>query len=82
MVIYCGYHMTEYIAEKKPLGGILFLLPKMFGSENKGGMRTDHQDDGKGQLKNVLAELEQILIHNNLPVSRLDPISFILLFLL
>ncbi|XP_054811556.1 uncharacterized protein LOC129312832 isoform X2 [Prosopis cineraria] len=59
--------VKEYIVEKKPLGGLLFLLPKMFSLENKGGMKSDHQDDGKEQLKNALAELEQILIHNNLP---------------
>ncbi|KAI4322448.1 hypothetical protein L6164_022142 [Bauhinia variegata] len=59
--------VKEYITERKPLGGLIFLLPQMFGFENQAGMRNNHQDNGKEPLKNVLSELEQILIHTNLP---------------
>jgi len=61
--------MAEYIAESKPLGGLIFLLPRMFSFENKDGMGSNNQDESKEPLRNVLAELEQILIHANLPVS-------------
>lgn len=68
--------MAEYIVERKPLGGLLFLLPQMFSLENKGGTKSNHQeDDGKEPLKNLLAELEQTLIHSNLPVSKLETAS-------
>lgn len=39
----------------------------MFSFENKDGMESSHQDGSKELLKNVLDELEQILIHTNLP---------------
>ncbi|ESW04457.1 hypothetical protein PHAVU_011G096100 [Phaseolus vulgaris] len=56
--------VQEYISESKPLGGLIFLLPRMFSFESKDGMGNNHRD---GPLKNVLVELEQILIHANLP---------------
>ncbi|XP_061343845.1 uncharacterized protein LOC133289851 [Gastrolobium bilobum] len=59
--------VKEYIAEGKPLGGLIFLLPQMFSFENKGGTGSNQQDGSNELLKNVLAELEQILIHTNLP---------------
>ncbi|KAK7404854.1 hypothetical protein VNO78_05864 [Psophocarpus tetragonolobus] len=59
--------VKEYIAESKPLGGLIFLLPRMFSFENKDGLGSNNQDESKELLKNVLAELEQILIHANIP---------------
>ncbi|RDY01084.1 Nicalin-1 [Mucuna pruriens] len=59
--------VKEYIAESKPLGGLIFLLPRMFSFENKDDMGSNHQDGSEELLKNVLGELEQILIHANLP---------------
>ena len=61
--------MAEYIVERQPLGGLLFLLPQMFGFENRDGTRSNHQDHGNELLKNLMAELEQLLIHANVPVS-------------
>ncbi|KAG4198345.1 hypothetical protein ERO13_A05G079600v2 [Gossypium hirsutum] len=55
--------VREYINQKKPLGGLLFLLPDIFSFEN-GGNKQVHE---KEQLKNLLAELEQLLIHANIP---------------
>ncbi|XP_022728892.1 nicalin-1-like isoform X2 [Durio zibethinus] len=55
--------VREYINQKKPLGGLLFLLPQVFSFEN-GGNKQIHE---KEKLKNVLAELEQLLIHANIP---------------
>ncbi|GAU20012.1 hypothetical protein TSUD_273470 [Trifolium subterraneum] len=43
------------------------LVHKIFSFENKGGVGSNHDDGNKDPLKNVLAELEQILIHTNLP---------------
>ncbi|KAH1067033.1 hypothetical protein J1N35_032020 [Gossypium stocksii] len=55
--------VREYINQKKPLGGLLFLLPDIFSFEN-GGTKQVHE---KEQLKNQMAELEQLLIHANIP---------------
>ncbi|XP_007015760.2 PREDICTED: nicalin-1 [Theobroma cacao] len=55
--------VREYINQKKPLGGLLFLLPEVFRFEN-GGNKQIHE---KEKMKNVLAELEQLLIHANIP---------------
>ncbi|MBA0864804.1 hypothetical protein Goshw_006348 [Gossypium schwendimanii] len=55
--------VREYINQKKPLGGLLFLLPDIFSFEN-GGNKQVHEKD---KLKNLLAELEQLLIHANIP---------------
>ncbi|EOY33380.1 Endoplasmic reticulum, plasma membrane, vacuole, EF-Hand 1, calcium-binding site, Nicastrin isoform 2 [Theobroma cacao] len=55
--------VREYINQKKPLGGLLFLLPEVFSFEN-GGNKQIHE---KEKMKNVLAELEQLLIHANIP---------------
>jgi len=57
--------LTDYITQKKPLGGLLFLLPEVFNSENG----RNKQIREKEKLNNVLAELEQLLIHANIPVS-------------
>ena len=67
--------MAEYIVEKQPLGGLLFLLPQMFSFENRDGTRSNHQDHGNELLKNVMAELEVI---TNVPVSGTYIISFLL----
>ncbi|KAJ7981200.1 Nicalin [Quillaja saponaria] len=59
--------IKEYIAQRKPLGGLLLLLPQLFSFENRDCTGSNNQNHGKDQLKNVLEELEQILIHTNLP---------------
>ncbi|WVZ03887.1 hypothetical protein V8G54_024693 [Vigna mungo] len=59
--------VKEYIAESKPLGGLIFLLPRLFSFENKDGKGSNNRDVSTEPLRNVLAELEQILIHANLP---------------
>ncbi|XVF19672.1 hypothetical protein REPUB_Repub11eG0131000 [Reevesia pubescens] len=55
--------VREYINQKKPLGGLLFLLPEVFSFEN-GGNKQIHE---KEKFKIVLAELEQLLIQANIP---------------
>jgi hypothetical protein len=52
---------SEYLVEKKQLGGLLILLPTNQGDK-------DSADD-KGQVKGVLTELEKLLVHEQVPVS-------------
>uniref|UniRef100_A0A803PXT9 Nicalin n=1 Tax=Cannabis sativa TaxID=3483 RepID=A0A803PXT9_CANSA len=62
--------VKEYISQRQPLGGLLFLLPQMFNYENKGGgggVDSNHLEHGSEELRNVLNELEQLLIHSNIP---------------
>jgi hypothetical protein len=58
-------YYSEYLAEKKHLGGLLILLPTNLGAKNAEG-----NNDDVGQPKSVLAELEKLLVHAEVPVSR------------
>lgn len=80
LLILCNNPVAEYIVQRQPLGGLLFLLPKMFNLENRDEMASNHQDHGKELVNNVMAELEQLLIHGNIPVSGKN-ISFFVLSL-
>lgn len=51
------------------------MLPQIFSYENKDGIGRNHQDHEREQIKNVLAELEQLLVHSNIPVSETNSIS-------
>lgn len=55
--------VREYISQKKPLGGLLLLLPELFGLENGSGK----QINGNEVMKNVLIELEKLLVHSTVP---------------
>ncbi|XP_039014225.1 nicalin-1-like [Hibiscus syriacus] len=55
--------VREYITQKKPLGGLLFLLPEVL-SFKQGGNKQVHE---KGKMKKLLMELEQLLVHSNIP---------------
>ncbi|GMN68310.1 hypothetical protein TIFTF001_037365 [Ficus carica] len=59
--------VKEYISQRQPLGGLLFLLPRIFSFENKDDIGSNHQDHASEQIKNLLAELEQLLLHSNIP---------------
>ncbi|KAA8544288.1 hypothetical protein F0562_022300 [Nyssa sinensis] len=59
--------IREYIGQRQPLGGLLLLLPRMFSSENRGNMGGDDQNLGKENMRNILVELEGLLIHANIP---------------
>lgn len=61
--------MAEYIGQNKLLGGLLFLLPPKFSPDNldtAGGADVNSEID---LTRNILNELEQLLIHVNIPVS-------------
>ncbi|XVF69218.1 hypothetical protein PTKIN_Ptkin11bG0063200 [Pterospermum kingtungense] len=55
--------VREYIYQKKPLGGLLFLLPEVFRFENGGSKQIQEKE----KMKILLAELEQLLINSNIP---------------
>ncbi|KAJ9177897.1 hypothetical protein P3X46_009828 [Hevea brasiliensis] len=59
--------VKEYITQRKPLGGLLFLLPQIFDFEDRGATVSEDQVHEKGLMKTVLAELEKLLIHANIP---------------
>ncbi|EYU20529.1 hypothetical protein MIMGU_mgv1a005130mg [Erythranthe guttata] len=57
--------IKEYIGQTKPLGGLLLLLPPIFNPLN-----TDSRGESysaKDNIKEVLTELDQLLIHANIP---------------
>ncbi|KAK4441308.1 Nicalin-1 [Sesamum alatum] len=59
--------IREYIGERKPLGGLLLLLPPVFSPEHTDiGGGADH-DSAKDLVKEVLIEVERLLIHANIP---------------
>lgn len=57
--------ITEYIEQKKLLGGLLFLLPQKFSPENIDS--TFGADQDIDSLRNKLVELEWLLTHSNIP---------------
>lgn len=64
-----GNHIADYITQKQPLGGLLFLLPRMISSENGDDMGRGDQTFEEKLMRNMLGELEQLLIHASIPVS-------------
>ncbi|KAJ3681543.1 hypothetical protein LUZ60_016032 [Juncus effusus] len=55
--------LRDYIANKKPLGGLLLLLPQKLSSK----LGSFGKDTDLGLVKNVLNELEKLLLHSELP---------------
>lgn len=66
------FFIAEYIEEEKPLGGLLLLLPQVFNSQNTDSEDESGHDSSKAVIKEVLLELERLLIHANIPVSEID----------
>ncbi|KAL8496322.1 hypothetical protein ACS0TY_020149 [Phlomoides rotata] len=59
--------IKEYIGEEKPLGGLLLLLPQVFNSQNNASSKDESgHDSSKATIKEVLLELERLLIHANI----------------
>uniref|UniRef100_A0A5B6ZTK3 Nicalin n=1 Tax=Davidia involucrata TaxID=16924 RepID=A0A5B6ZTK3_DAVIN len=59
--------IREYIGQRQPLGGLLLLLPRMFSSENRGSMGGGDQNFGEELTRNIVVELERLLVHSNIP---------------
>lgn len=57
----------DYLVNKRLLGGLLLLLPKKSADVNMEGNETDDAEESDGNEKRIYAELEQWLIHNNIP---------------
>ncbi|XP_008784054.2 nicalin-like [Phoenix dactylifera] len=55
--------LREYIINNQPLGGLLLLLPQKVSNRIVGEIKS--KDDGL--MRNILVELEQLLIHANIP---------------
>ncbi|XP_008799665.2 nicalin-like [Phoenix dactylifera] len=55
--------LQEYIINKQPFGGLLFLLPQKVGKKIVGEIKS--KDDGL--MRKILVELEQLLIHASIP---------------
>ncbi|KAK1275019.1 hypothetical protein QJS04_geneDACA011719 [Acorus gramineus] len=55
--------LREYITNRKPLGGLVLLLPQKL--REKIGIADD--DQGDGLMRNMLSEMEQLLVHANIP---------------
>ncbi|KAL8154120.1 hypothetical protein V2J09_011880 [Rumex salicifolius] len=56
--------IKDYIVQKQPLGGLLFLLPRFLSRERSVAV-TDDEDETK--IRDELPELEKLLVHSNLP---------------
>lgn len=65
MMLRFNIFVSDYIANKRPLGGLLLLLPQKI-SDKLGG---EQKNDDSGLVKKILVELEQLLIHAEIPVS-------------
>lgn len=59
--------IQEYIGQKKPLGGLLLLLPQIFNPEKSESGDQSETDSMGNHLRKTLAEVERILIHSNIP---------------
>ncbi|XP_051134370.1 uncharacterized protein LOC127253698 [Andrographis paniculata] len=59
--------IKEYIGQRKPLGGLLLLLPSIFNPHNWDHNSDNEVDSANGVTKSMLTELEQLLIHANIP---------------
>ncbi|GMJ10684.1 hypothetical protein like AT3G44330 [Hibiscus trionum] len=55
--------VREYITQKKPLGGLLFLLPEVLSFKHGGNKQVPEKE----KMKKLLAELERLLVHSNIP---------------
>ncbi|XAR60164.1 hypothetical protein NMG60_11033421 [Bertholletia excelsa] len=58
--------IREYIGQRQPLGGLIFLLPRIFSPEKKDNM-VEGDNLSKELMKNTLVELERLLVHANVP---------------
>ncbi|KAG7019358.1 Nicalin-1 [Cucurbita argyrosperma subsp. argyrosperma] len=59
--------VKECISQRKRLGGLLILLPKILGSDGPKNDDFKCPQNGDGMIKDLLVELERLLIHATLP---------------
>ncbi|CAI9268940.1 unnamed protein product [Lactuca saligna] len=58
--------IREYIEQGKPLGGLLLLLPRIFHPDNSETVGGHGVSSDKENLKKILVNLEQKLIHSSI----------------
>lgn len=59
--------LREYITNKRPLGGLLLLLPMKTSDKSDGDDKNKDDSNGHGSIKKTLVELERLLVHSNIP---------------
>lgn len=69
--------MAEYIGQRRPLGGLLLLLPPTFSPHYTNTEGLAHHDSAKDLVKEILTEVERLLIHANIPVSGRISLNFV-----
>ncbi|KAK9755874.1 hypothetical protein RND81_01G056900 [Saponaria officinalis] len=57
--------VQDYIDGKQPLGGLLFLLPRVFNSDK--GESNGNDNSEEEATRNKLVQLERLLVHANIP---------------
>ena len=67
---------AEYIGQRKILGGLLLLLPSIFNPENVDNTGEADHTPAEDASRDILVELEQLLIHANIPVSGSNDLQF------
>lgn len=60
---------SDYITNRRPLGGLLLLLPQKSNEKIVGEIKKLGINNKEAVMRNILVELEQLLIHANIPVS-------------
>lgn len=60
--LHCGNDVADYVSQKQSLGGLLILLPETL----RPGGSVISESQG---FRKLLAQLENLLVHGNLPVS-------------
>lgn len=74
---FCWNFMAEYIGQRRPLGGLLLLLPPTFSPHYTNTEGLAHHDSAKDLVKEILTEVERLLIHANIPVSGRISLNFV-----
>ncbi|CAM8964253.1 unnamed protein product [Rhodiola kirilowii] len=59
--------IADYLTQRRQLGGLLFLLPDMFSPEKKDLTVGADQSLEREQVRSLVNDLEQILIHASFP---------------
>ncbi|XP_039122110.1 LOW QUALITY PROTEIN: nicalin-like [Dioscorea cayenensis subsp. rotundata] len=59
--------LRDYITNRRPLGGLLLLLPQKSNEKIVGEIKKLGINNKEAVMRNILVELEQLLIHANIP---------------
>lgn len=59
--------IKDYIVQKQPLGGLLFLLPRVFSPDGGDSKGDDKHHSERDLIRIKLVQLERLLVHANIP---------------